>query len=104
MCDEPGRFACRCLHRDLITFFFLQKCTRHGRVNRDVIIATVDLVVTDNPESFAVTFLVVNLDPGTEEYLAFLLGRIINNANILQSLTKVSNTAVNFSKQLLLYW
>ncbi|MNO28849.1 hypothetical protein D3C76_187490 [compost metagenome] len=89
------------MHHHLITLLLLQQGTGHGRIDRDVIVAPVDLVVADNAKLHGLALVVLDLNPGTEKHFAFLLGRVRHHFHIFKPLAQVSHPAVDFAQQLL---
>ncbi|AJR07183.1 hypothetical protein H744_2c0447 [Photobacterium gaetbulicola Gung47] len=71
--DEPFFFARWRIDFDVVIDFFFQQRPGHGGVNRNIVVAAVDLIRADNAERFGFAFVVLDFDPGTEEHLAVLL-------------------------------
>ena len=71
--DPPQDFAARGLYDGLIAHFFFQKCARHGRINRDVIVATINLVLPHDSEFLDFPGFIFNFHPGPEKHLSLLL-------------------------------
>lgn len=97
----PGRFTGRCVHHHLIALLLLEQGPRHGRVDRDVIVAPVDLVIADNAKLHGLAIVILDLDPGTKKHLAFLFRRVGHHLHIFKPLAQVTHPAVDFAQQLL---
>ena len=48
------------------------------------------------------SLLVFDLDPGTEEDLAILLGGVIDNLQLIETLGEITDAAIDLAQQLLI--
>lgn len=80
--NGPVAVPRRCWYHGLIADFLFYQSAGHGSVDRNVVSTVKNFIVTDNPKTFAVTVLILNLYLGTEENPALLLLTVINNLQV----------------------